>query len=309
MAPGARGSLDRGSAPAARSRRDSKELRADSIVRLGWGGFELADRFFTLTSLGELLRTDAPGSMRNVAVLYGEDWLWQAYANLSFSAQTGRPAFPEVHGLSFYDFLTRHPRAGAVFQAAMTGFSEQEATAILDAYDFVGVKTVLDVGAGHGALLAAILRRHPYVSGVAFDWPAAVASAERLFEDAGLGDRAAFIGGDFFNAVPSGADLLVLKSVLHNWDDASARRILRTCRRASSLETRLLVIERVIPAGPAPSEAKLFDINMLVTVGGRERTQDECEALMTDTGFVLTRVIPTASPLTLLEALPDGQSQ
>ena len=242
---------------------------------------ETADGAFRLTPLAKLLQTNLAGSLRGLAILYGEEWLWQAYGHMLFSVETGRPAFEQIHGEPLYDYLGHHPAAEAQFQAAMSGYSAQEAAAILAAYDFSTVATVVDVG---GASV--------------------VADAQRQLADAGLASRATCVAGDFFAALPSGGDIYLLKSVLHNWEDAAATRILRSCRQAMSRRARLLVIERVIPSGDAPAEAKLFDINMLVTVGGQERTEREYRALFQAAGFDLTQIIPTYSPLSLIEGAP-----
>lgn len=265
---------------------------------------ETADHGFTLTPLARLLQADAPGSLRDLAVLYGEEWLWQAYGRLDFSVATGRPAFTQVHGQPFYDYLRDHPAAGAVFDAAMSGYSKLEAEAILAAYDFSGVARVVDVGGGQGALAAALLRAHAHLSAVVLDLAPAVAVAEGRLAAAGLADRATCLAGDFFTAVPPGGDLYLLKSILHNWSDDDAVRILRSCRRAMADRARLLVIERVLPAGNAPAEAKLFDINMLVVVGGAERTLPEYRGILEAAGFSLARILPTQSPVSLIEAVP-----
>jgi hypothetical protein len=265
---------------------------------------EGADGAFALTAAARLLQTEAPGSLRPLALLYGADWLWRAYGDLLHSVRTGAPAFAHVHGQSFYDHLQEHPAAGAVFQAAMSGMSAQESAAILAAYDFAPTQSVIDVGGGQGALLAALLQAHPHLAGVVLDLSPAIAGAKALLAAAGLTARATCVAGDFFTAVPKGGDLYLLKSVLHNWDDADAVAILRNCRQAMAGSARLLVIERVIPEGNGPSEAKLFDINMLVTVGGQERTESEYRTLLDRAGLALARVIPTSSPLGLLEAVP-----
>ena len=265
---------------------------------------ETADGAFRLTPLAQLLQTNPAGSLRDLAILYGEEWLWQGYGHMLYSVQTGRPAFEQIHGEPLYDYLGNHPAAEAQFQAAMSGYSAQEAAAILAAYDFFRVATVVDVGGGHGALVAALLEAHPQLAGVVFDVASVVAEAQRQLADAGLASRATCVAGDFFAALPSGGDIYLLKSVLHNWDDAAAARILRSCRQAMSRRARLLVIERVIPSGNVPAEAKLFDINMLVTVGGQERTEREYRALFQAAGFDLTQIIPTYSPLSLIEGAP-----
>src|SRR5262245_14813927 len=248
---------------------------------------------FALTPLAQLLQTNVAGSLRSLALLYGEEWLWQAYGGMLYSVQTGRPAFEQAHGQPLYDYLHDHPDAAALFNEAMSAYSAQEAAAILAAYDFCGVSTVVDVGGGRGALLAALLHEHPHLSGIVFDLAPVVADAQRQLADAGMAARATCVAGDFFDALPSGGDIYRLQSVLHNWDDAAALRILRTCRQAMAQQARLLVVERVIPPGNTSDEAKLFDINMLVVAGGQERTEREYDALFQAAGFNLTQTIPT----------------
>ena len=257
---------------------------------------------FVLTAQAELLRTDVQGSLRDIALLYGDDWLWQAYGNMTHSVRTGAPAFTKTHGQPFYGYLHAHPRAAARFNAAMTGFSSHETAAILEAYDFSNARNVVDIGGGHGALLAALLRAHPQMSGTLFDLPSVLAGAASVLGEMGIAERARTVAGDFFDEAPAGADLYVMKSVLHNWDDTDAERILSTCRAAMAPEARLLVIERVVPAGNVPAEAKLFDINMLVVAGGRERTEPEYRRLFERAGLSLTRVGGTRSPLSVIVA-------
>ena len=262
------------------------------------------DGTFALTELGQLLRRDVPGSLHGLAVLYGDDWLWRAYGQLLHSAMTGKSAFAHVHGTPFYDYLDRNSDAASLFQEAMAAYSRLEAAAIAEAYDFAPNSTVVDVGGGDGTLLAALLSAHPSLSGVLFDQPAVIARAEQVFAAAGVAPRAASVGGDFFSSVLPDGDVYLLKSVVHNWDDEPAERLLRTCRRVTKPQARLLIAERVVPIDNAPSEAKLFDINMLAIVGGRERTHAEYRALLERSGFALLREIPTKSPLSLIEACP-----
>jgi hypothetical protein len=264
---------------------------------------------FELTPSAQLLRADVPGSLRGIALLYGEEWLWNAYGRTIQSVQTGHPAFERVHGQPFYDYLRHTPAAADQFHDAMSGFSVQESAAILAAYDFSGVATVVDVGGGHGALVAALLKNQPRLTGVVLDRPEAIAGAEHLLADAGVAARATCVAGDFFTEVPCGGDVYLLKSVLHNWDDGTVVSILHRCREAMSRNSRLLVIERVVPPGNGPSEAKLFDINMLVMVGGQERTEAEYHMLFQVGGFELTRVIPTGSPASLIEGRPAAWSR
>ena len=270
---------------------------------------ETADGAFAVTPLAQLLQANVAGSLRGLALLYGEEWLWQAYGRMLYSVQTGQPAFDYTHGEPLFDYLHHHPAAAALFNEAMSGYSAQEAAAILAAYDFSGVSMVVDLGGGHGALVTALLQAYPHLSGIVFDQAAVVEGARRRLADAGVGARASCVAGDFFAAVPSGGDVYVLKSVLHDWDDAAALRILRSCRRAMGQQARLLVIERVVPPRNTPAEAKLFDINMLVVAGGQERTEREYDALFQAAGFKLTRIIPTRSPLSLIEGVPAARPE
>ena len=263
---------------------------------------ETAGGDFQTTPLADLLRSDAPESMRALAMLYSEPWLWQAYGALPYSVRTGRAAFEHVHGSPFYGFLKDHPAQAELFQQAMTAFSAHEVAAIASACDLTGASTLVDIGAGHGTLACALLARHPRLHGIVFDLPEVIAGARSALADAGLLQRCTGIGGDFFEAVPGGGDIYLMKSVLHNWDDEAASRILRRCAAAMHERARLIVVERVVPPGNGASEAKLFDINMMVTVGGQERTEAEYRSLLHAAGLRLVRTTDTSSPLGLIEA-------
>jgi SAM-dependent methyltransferase len=267
---------------------------------------ETAERTFTLTEPARLLQPGVPGSLASTALIYGDEVFWAAYGAMLHSVRTGEAAFAHCHGAPMYAYLADHPDTAAVFHAAMSGFSQREIAAILAAYDFSRFSTVVDVGGGEGGLVAALLAAHPDLRGVILDRDDVAEGARRLVAETGLAGRASFTAGDFFAAVPEGGDAYLLKSVIHNWNDDDATRILRNCARAMRADARLIVLERIIPPGNAPSEAKLFDINMLVTAGGEERTEPQYRALLDASGFDLARIIPTASPLSLIEALPHA---
>jgi hypothetical protein len=267
---------------------------------------ETEARAFELTPTARLLQSSAAGSLRSTALIYGDDLFWSTYGRMLHSVLTGRPAFDHCHGEPLFAYLETHPAAASLFHEAMSGLSEQETAAILAAYDFSGFVNVIDVGGGHGALVAALLRAHAHLRAVILDVELAAPGARQLLSGAGLTDRATFAAGDFFDAVPDGGDVYLLKSVLHNWDDGSAVKILRNCRQAMASHARLVAIERVIPAATSPSEAILFDINMLVVLGGQERTEKEYAALFRTAGLGLARVIPTRSPMSLIEGVPVG---
>ena len=268
---------------------------------------EIGGRAFAATVLSDCLRIGVAGSLRDMARIYGADWVWRAYAQLPWSVATGKAGFEAAHGQPLFAFLNEHADASEVFHAAMAAFSGQEAAAILAAYDFASAGRVVDVGGGNGALLAAIAKAYPDLSGILFDQVATAEAAHRTLVAAGVADRVAVSSGDFFESVPRGGDLYLLKSVIHDWDDAGTIRILGSCRRAMADGARLLVIERVVPEGSEPAEAKLFDINMLVMTGGCERTEAEHAALLAQVGFEYVRVITTQSPLSVIEAVPVAQ--
>jgi len=211
--------------------------------------------------------------------------------------RTGETAFDHVNGMGRFEYLRRHPDAAAALQKAMTAGVEAAVTALIDAYDFCTFDRVIDVGGGHGAVLAAVLRGCANTRGVLFARPEVVAGATALFEQACVNDRCELIGGDFFTAVPPGGDAYILRQILHDWDDAQAVHILRNCRAAIGESGRLLVVERAIAADLGEALPVLHaDMEMMVTVGGIERTDAEYRALFTEAGFRLTNVVPLGDP-------------
>ena len=283
-------------------------VHAPTLYRLlralaGVGVFaEAEDGRFALTPMAECLRTDAPNSIRAYAIMLGEDWFWRAWGDLPHSVATGESGFEHVHGMPLFEYFRREPEQAALFDEAMSNRSRQVDAAVLAAYDFAGISKLVDVGGGHGALLASILAAHPEMRGVLFDLPQVVEGAKGRLGADGLLDRCEIVGGDFLLAVPAGGDAYLLKHVLHDWDDERAAAILKSCHRAMAPGARLLVVEIVITPGNVPSFGKLLDLNMLVMFrGGRERTRAEYEALFAAAGFDLTRVVPTASLANVLE--------
>ena len=258
-------------------------------------------RRFALTPLAELLRSDVPGSMRALARMYGAEQ-YRAWGDLVESVRTGGPAFDRVFGAPYFDYLGRSPEAGAVFNEAMTGWTTQVADAVVAAHDFAGAEKIVDVGGGHGLLLGTILRAHPAARGVLFDLPQVAAGARPLLEALGVAERCETAGGDFFAAVPDGGDVYLLAQILHDWDDERCRVILGTIHRAMRPDGTLLVVEQVLPPGDEPSFGKWLDLHMLVLLAGRERAEAEYRALLGGAGFELTRVVPTRSGASIVEA-------
>lgn len=254
---------------------------------------EVAPRRFALTPLGAGLRTDVPGSLRATALMLLDEAHWLAWGQLAHSVRTGETAFAHVHSLGFFDYLGQHPDIAEVFHRAMTSSTARSGDAITRAYDFSGIGRLIDVGGGHGLLLATILREHPAMRGVLFDRPEVVAGARVTLEAAGVAERCELVGGDFFATVPPGGDAYLLRQVIHDWDDARATVILANCRRAMPEAGRLLVVERAIAPDYRQALPVLhLDLEMLVNVGGMQRTDAEYAALFATVGLHLSAVIP-----------------
>ncbi|MCA1739212.1 MAG: acetylserotonin O-methyltransferase [Actinobacteria bacterium] len=268
------------------------------------GVFAENDGHFGLTPLAEYLRTGAPGSLRAWAMLVGQRYSWRSWGHLLHSVRTGEPAFPNLYGTSAWEYRAAHPEEVAVFNAAMTALSAGVLEAVVRSYDFSGIGVLVDVGGGEGVLLAAILATNPALRGILFDQPHVVTTAGALLERAGVADRCEVVSGNFFEAVPGGADAYLLKSIVHDWGDSAAIEILRACRAAIADTGRLLVVEPVIRPGNEPDPAKFSDLNMLVMLGGRERTADDFERLYAEAGFRLNDIIRTGSPWHIIEGDP-----
>lgn len=256
---------------------------------------ELDGRRFELTPLGEPLRSDVPGSMVDLAAYMGRPYRLQAWGGLLHSVRTGENAFRHVYGTDVWTYRSTRPDESAIFDRAMTSLSRGATAALLAAVDFGGFRTVVDVGGGNGALLAAILAAHRHVQGVLFDQPHVVSGAAALLEHAGVADRCRMVGGSFFESVPEHADAYVLRAVIHDWDDAASIRILTAVRHALADNGRVLIVEYMIAPPNEGREAKFSDLNMLVGPGGRERTREEFAALLDASGLRLARVIAAGS--------------
>jgi hypothetical protein len=259
---------------------------------------------FGLTPLSACLRSDAPGSFRIVPIYLGDE-LYRTFGELLHGVETGERPFDRIYGATYFEYLAEHADAAQVFNEAMTALGAAvENPAVAAAYDFAGVGTVVDVGGGHGALLASILPANPGVKGVLFDQPAVVESARARIESAGIGGRCTLVAGDFFEAVPAGGDVYALKRIIHDWDDERSVAILTSCRRAMAGGGKLLVVEDLLPPGDEPSLSKLVDVVMMTILPGRERTVDEYRTLFRMAGFDLSRIVPTASSKSVIEGTP-----
>jgi O-methyltransferase domain len=265
---------------------------------------------FALRPMGAQLRSDIPGSLRNFARFYPDQRSWKSFEQIEHSIQTGQTAMRLAFGMDSFEWLAERPKEAAIFNAAMADITHLVARAATAAYDFSKSKVIMDVGGGNGTFLASILKITPAATGILFDLPAGVREAETTLRDAGVAGRCEVVPGDFFQSVPAGADLIVLKSVIHDWDDDHAALILAQCRAAASAETRMALVERVMPecmtASAGNQRAANLDMRMLTITGGIERTEQEYRQLMQDAGFRWTRTIALGPPSdqSILEAVP-----
>ena len=266
---------------------------------------EDGSRCFALTPLGEGLVTDSPGSVSGWVELIGTANFWQNWGQLADSVRTGETGWRLRLGVeNAWTYRAEHPEEGRIFDRAMVNLTLAEPEAVASAYDFSRFRTIVDVAGGRGALLARILRRNPGASGILFDQPHVVESAESLLREQGVSDRCRVEGGSFFDGVPVGGDAYILKSIIHDWYDPEAGLILQNCRRVIGPEGVLLVVERLLDPPNQGADGKLSDLNMLVMPGGMERTEQEYRELLGSAGFKLLRSVPTRGPYFILESAP-----
>lgn len=258
---------------------------------------------FSLTAVGEGLRSDVPRSMRSGAIMLGAEH-YRAWADLLYAVRTGAPAFPHVFGTDMFSYLSQHPDSQAVFDAAMAGNVEMQIGSLADAYDFSAVGVLVDVGGGNGAVAAGVLAAHPGMTAVIEDQPQVLDAAREYLSRRGLLERCRLVPGSFFDFVPEGGDVYVMSHIVHDWSDEAAAKILRNCRAAMKLSSKLLLLEAVVPPHGTPAPVSLFDVNMLVMLGGKERTEEEFRRLLGDAGFTLDAIAPLSDRRSLIEAKP-----
>jgi len=263
-------------------------------------------RRFTLTVVGERLRSGAPAGMRSWAVFLEALGGVRPFEHILETIKTGRSGREIEFGNDVFEFVAENPEAATSFDAAMSERTAAYAPSVADAYDFSDTRTVVDVGGGTGTLLVEILRRHAHLSGLLFEIPTVAARADAVLDATDIADRCGVLAGDFFDRVPENADCYVLANVIHDWSDARATEILRNCRQAMPSAGRILIVERLIPENRSdPVPTLLSDINMLVLTGGQERTNAEYGRLLHHAGLRLGNVQPVAFPYGVIEGLAE----
>jgi len=262
---------------------------------------ERSDGRFETTPMAQLLES-GPQGMRGFAMMFGEPWHDLPWTEFLNCVKTGESGFERAMGAPAFDYFHQHREAAAVFNDAMTGFSNNAAQAVIQSYSFAGIKKLVDVGGGHGFLLRTILKANPHLRGVLFDLPAVVEGSGRLVGE--VRERCDVVSGNFFEAVPIPSDAYCLKHIIHDWDDARCTQIIRNIQNAALPDAKLLIVEMVIPEGNDPFFGKLLDLEMLVmTQGGKERTEAEYRNLLAGAGWKLSRIVPTQSPSSIIESV------
>lgn len=264
---------------------------------------ERPDGTFEQTPMSDLLRSNAHLSFRAAAMMATEEWQLRGCECLDYCVRSGKQALERVYGKPIFEYLSENAGAAAVFQGAMTALSVVEAPAVVDAYDFSGIGSIVDVGGGHGLLLATILTRYPGMRGTLYDRPQVIDGAKSGPLPALL-DRCTLTSGDMFASVPAGADAYIMKYIIHDWPDELCLKILRACRRGVIPSGKLLIVDSVIKPGNELDWGKVLDLEMLMFPGGRERTEAQFSDLLAASGWRVNRVIPTACPLSIVEAFP-----
>ena len=262
---------------------------------------ETENRAFVNTPLSECLRADR---LRSTALMFNSRWHDEMWGSLLYSVRTGKPAFEKVFGEPAFDWLEKHPEEAADFHAANNYKAARTHRVVVDEYDFEGVSSITDVGGGFGGLLAEILRAYPGMTGAVADRPGVVARSAGMIATYELEDRMSAVGCDFFEEVPGGSDLYLLSNILHDWPDDRCVTILRNCRRAMRPDSRLLIVEAIVPDGNSFSIARLLDLEVLLMGGGRERTEEEFRALLESVDLCLKKVLPTRESVSIIEAKP-----
>ena len=259
---------------------------------------EIKDQKFELTPMAECLKR---GAMRSMALMFNSGWSDKAWGYFMDSVKTGNTAFRKAHGMPLMDWLEKNPQAAKVFNEANAIKAASSHSAIVNAYDFSGIDILTDVGGGLGTLMVEILTSNSMMKGIVADTFSVIQETNKIVKARGMEDRCQAVECDFFKNIPSGSDAYLMSNILHDWSDEQCRIILTNCKHAMKRESRLLVVEMIVPPGNEPSVAKLLDLEMFVMTGGRERTEAEFKDLFESSGLKFSRVIPTKENICIIE--------
>lgn len=265
---------------------------------------EVAPRKFGLNPTSELLQSNIPGSLHAMVRFMCDGFHFTTYAEMMHAVKTGETVCQRVLGMPVFEYFAKDRQEGEVFNDAMTSFSSLVIPAVLEVYDFSPISTLMDVAGGHGFVLTSILEKYPQMKGILFEMEHVCEGARARIAGLECKGRCQVVTGDFFKSIPAGADAIIMKHIIHDWDDEKALTILKNCHRAlaDKPNAKVILLEAVLPAGNEPHLGKFIDLEMLMMPGGRERTEKEFRTLFAKAGFQLTRVVPNKSPLSVVEA-------
>lgn len=264
--------------------------------------YEGENRMFSNTDASELLAKDHPQSLRALTLFYSEE-MSRSWCSVADCVKKGKPAFDLVYGQPVFDYFRTHPQAAGQFNAAMKEKSKAIVSSCLQSFDFGRFNEVYDIGGGMGHFLSALMNKHPHIQGVLYDVPEVIAAARNTIN----GERCRLLSGDFFQQIPQGGDAYLLKSVLHDWNDRDAERILERCRAAMPKHAKLIVIEPILTAANQKEAAKMMDVHMMVVTGGKERTVEEFKSLFDRAGFAIESITPTETEFSIIQAAHYGK--
>lgn len=267
-----------------------------------FGVFTLKDGFWTLTPLARMLCSDIEGSLGPMAIMAAEPWHWSVWGNVAHTIKTGEPAFRHLHGTGTFEFFDNNPEAAQIFQRTMASFGVEDVSLVREAFEFGGVRTVVDVGGGNGTFICAFLHRYPGLSAILLDLPHVICGAKNVVRRERLEERCTLFAGDFFRSIPTG-DVLIIKNVIHDWSDQEAGLILHNCREALAPDGRLLLVEYLVSEDNEPDPAIIMDGIMLVMESGRERTEEEFRKLLRQERFEVVKITPSHGR-SVIEAKP-----
>lgn len=281
---------------------DAKSIYRIMRTLAGAGVFaETEHGHFTLTPLAASLQSGVPGSMRAMAIMFGEEQ-YQAWGDILYTLRTGNSSFEKMYGVPMFKYFVDNPVPGEIYEEAMTSVSAAEKIEIVKTYDFSYINKLVEVGGGHGSFISAILKANPNLKGVLFDQPYVIEGAKDLIKAEGLTERCELVAGNFYESVPSGGDAYSLKHVLHGHNDEEAIAILKNCHIAMKENGKLLLVERMVGNGPDSFLSKFLDLNMMMLVtGGCQRTETEYRNIVEASGFKLDKVVPTKAGVSVIE--------
>lgn len=261
------------------------------------------DGKFSETPMSAVLRSNGKPSLRALAMMGGREWHGRGWSRLEYCVRTGKQALEQIYGAPIFEYFKQHPDEAQIFNDAMTSISTGDSPAVVGAYSFEGIHSIVDVGGGHGLLLATILERNPQMKGTLYDAPHVIEGAKNgpLKQ---VMERCTLTSGDMFSSVPAGADAYIMKHIIHDWPDELCIKILKGCRKGVNPGGKLLVVDDVIQPGNDFYAGKFLDLQMLIFPGGKERTEKQFRDLFAAGGWKLIRVVPTVTPICIVEGIP-----